>query len=517
MTIGSIAWFARHEWRLSWRDWRLVVGGQSRTRTVMLTLGGLGLMVFLHFLASVLLRADMLTGQAPDQRMLVTISATYLLSWSLMLSQAMESVTRAFYVRGDMELILSSPVASWRLFAVRIGAMTVTVALMALAIAAPFINMLAWRGGAAWLAAYPATLALAMIAVSLAILFTVGLFRLIGPKRTRIVAQIVAALIGAIFVISIQFAAILSSGSMDRMAFLESETVLRHAPRPDSLLWGPAYAMMGEIGPLLILGAVAVLSLGATIAVFAPRFGQIILSAASIGAGHGVMDRPGTGPLPAFRNHGPAQALRRKEWALIRRDPWLVSQTLVQVLYLLPAAYLLWSKFDTGLSAATLLVPVLITAAGQFAGGLAWVAISSEDAPELIRTAPVSAFLVLRAKVEAVMSSTVIAFSPFIAALFVLSPRAGCIAMAGIAISGAAATAIQYWYRLQAHRGRIRRRQTASKFTTYAEAMSSIGCATTAAFLAADVWAPTLAPLVFTLTVILLAWFLSPRTATSGG
>jgi hypothetical protein len=50
----------------------------------------------------------------------------------------------------------------------------------------------------------------------------------------------------------------------------------------------------------------------------------------------------------AFRNSTPAQALRRKEWTLLLRDPWLMSQTLMQLLYLLPAGFLLWRNFYAG-------------------------------------------------------------------------------------------------------------------------------------------------------------------------
>jgi ABC-2 type transport system permease protein len=53
----------------------------------------------------------------------------------------MERVTRAFYGRADLDLILSSPLAAWRLFAVRIGAIAVTIAAMSLALAGPFINI----------------------------------------------------------------------------------------------------------------------------------------------------------------------------------------------------------------------------------------------------------------------------------------------------------------------------------------------------------------------------------------
>jgi ABC-2 type transport system permease protein len=111
-------------------------------------------------------------------------------------------------------------VAAWRLFAMRIGAIAVTIAVMSLALAAPFINILAWFGGLRWLAAYGVVVALAMVTVAVAVMLTVGLFRTIGPKHTRLCAQIVAAIIGASFVIGVQLAAILSYGTPSRIAFL---------------------------------------------------------------------------------------------------------------------------------------------------------------------------------------------------------------------------------------------------------------------------------------------------------
>ena len=84
-----------------------------------------------------------------DRGTLVVITGCALLAWSLMMSQAMESVTRAFYARSDLDLILSSPVASRRVFAVRIATMAASTVLMAVLLAAPFINILIWRGGAA--------------------------------------------------------------------------------------------------------------------------------------------------------------------------------------------------------------------------------------------------------------------------------------------------------------------------------------------------------------------------------
>ncbi len=102
---------------------------------------------------------------------------------------------------------------------------------------------------------------------------------------------------------------------------------------------------------------------------------------------------------------------------LLRRDPWLVSQTFMQMLYLIPPAVLLWRSFDDGNGAFNLVVPVLVMAAGQLAGGLAWLAISGEDAPDLVATAPVPAGFILRAKVEAVLGVIAFVFAPLVAVL----------------------------------------------------------------------------------------------------
>ena len=140
------------------------------------------IMVLHGFAYLMFFRADL--ASPPDKRMLVLLTGVLAVNGSLMLSQAMELVTRGFYGRGDLDLILSSPVAASRLFVVRIGAMAVTIALTSLALAAPFVNVLAWFGGMRWLSAYAVVPALAMVAVAVAVaLGTAGLFRALGPKR----------------------------------------------------------------------------------------------------------------------------------------------------------------------------------------------------------------------------------------------------------------------------------------------------------------------------------------------
>jgi ABC-2 type transport system permease protein len=156
----------------------------------------------------------------------------------------------------------------------------------------------------------------------------------------------------------------------------------------------------------------------------------------------------------------------------------------MQLLYLLPPAFLLWHGFAEQGTSQILLVPVLVMAAGQLAGGLAWLAISGEDAPELVATAPLTAGTILRAKVAAVMGCILMVFAPFIAALALVSPLCGLVAGIGIAVAAASATEIQLCFRAQAKRSHFRRRQTSSRVATFAEAFVSIAWAATAALAA---------------------------------
>ncbi len=504
---GSLAWFARHELRLAWRDWvyMLTAGERRRKRTVVIALVIFAL--FMHLLAYATVAAYAGAARDPDKLTLVVVTGSALLSWALMLSQAMESVTRAFYARADLDLILSSPVSARRLFAVRIAAMALAIALMGTFLAAPFIDVLAALGGWRWLGAYGVVGAMGITAAALAVALTVALFRTIGPRRTRLIAQIVAAVIGAAFVIGLQVAAILSYGTLSRIAILQSATVVAHAPDGGSILWWPARAALGDGADLAAVGAVSLALLAAAIAVFAPRFGEHAIAAAGVAAT--VTRQRSRG---GFRRASPRRALRRKEWTLLRRDPWLLSQTLMQLLYLLPPALLLWRSFGQGTHSLALLVPVLVMAAGQLAGGLAWLAISGEDAPDLVSSAPVGARDLLRAKIEAVMGGIAVVFVPFALALALISPFDALVAALCVAAAAASATAIQLWFRAQARRSHFRRRQTSSRVATFAEAFSSIAWAATGALAASGTWFAVL-PGLFAIGVLAFARVISPARA----
>jgi ABC-2 type transport system permease protein len=503
---GTLAWFARHEFRLAWRDWlsMMTAGGRTRLRTVVIAF--LIFAVVMHLIARGMVSRYAGLTVDPDKTALVAVTGSALLSLSLMLSQAMESVTRVFYTRSDLDLLLSSPAPAPRIFAVRIATIALSVMAMAALLAGPFINVLALEGGAHWLGAYGAVAAMGATAAALAVGLTTALFHTIGPRRTRLVAQIVAAVIGAAFVIGLQLAAIASSGTLSRYAVLVSEPLLAIAPDAGSPIWWPARAMLGDGIALAAVLGVSLLMLGGAIVMVAPRFADCAVAAAGTTSGRPLRAAAG------FRPASPIAMLRRKEWALLRRDPWLVSQTLMQMLYLLPPAFLLWRSFESGSTNVVLLVPVLVMAAGQFAGGLAWLAISGEDAPDLIATAPLTAHQVVRAKIEAVMGCIALVFSPFMLPLALVDLSAAVVAALGIAAAAGSATAIQLCFRAQAKRSQFRRRQTSSRVATFAEAFSSIAWAGAAALAAAGTWMAGI-PAIIAVAILAGTSLVRPRAA----
>ncbi len=502
---GTALWFAEHEARLAWRDWLWMIAAGRRRRLRRVGIAVAAFILFMHFVAYWMV--GRYADAVIDKQVLVTITASMLLSWMLMISQAMESITRAFYARSDLDLILASPVDSDKLFGVRIVTIALGTTMMALPLAAPFIDVLIVRGGWRWLGAYGLIVAMGAAATALAVGLTVALFRALGARRTRFVAQVVAAVIGAAFVIGLQVTAILSYGTISRTALLHSSTLLALAPDAHSLVYWPARAALGDTIPLLGVLTVSLTLLAAAVALVAPRFGTYAIAAAGAGQSNVVRSRP-----DAFRGRtSPRSALRRKEWILLRRDPWLMSQTLMQMLYLVPPALMLWRSFDRGDGALQLVVPVLVMAAGQLAGGLAWLAISGEDAPDLVATAPVPARFILTAKIEAVLGAVAIVFAPLVAALAIASPWHALVAGGGIAVAAAAATAVQFWFRSQAKRSQFRRRQMSSRLATFAEAFSSIGWAATAAVAAASLWL-AVAPALLAMLVLGGAYVMSPRS-----
>src|SRR5438309_9265893 len=245
-SAAALSWFARHEIRLAWREWLAMIAGRSGKRKR-------AIIALIVFVVVMHLPAYAVIGRLADLQAplgkpeLIVITATIFLAWALMLSQAIESVTRVFYARADLDLIMSSPAKLSHVFSVRIASIALSVTAMALLLSAPFVDVLVAGGGARWFAAFGVVVAVGLSAAAAAIAVTIALFRLIGPARTRLTAQILAATIRAGFVIALQIAAILSYGTLSRFAVLTSDAAAAFAPDADSMVWWPARAALGDV------------------------------------------------------------------------------------------------------------------------------------------------------------------------------------------------------------------------------------------------------------------------------
>ena len=498
--------FSRHELRLAWRDWAWMFSGWRNTSLRRALIGMSIFYAIMHLIAYAVLSPRLTAGFVLDQTALAMLSVTVLLSFTMMLSQAMESVTRAFYARDDLDLILSSPAPSRDLFLVRIVMMALTSWVMSALVISPFLNVAVMLGGERWLAGYVVLLAVSLSATGAGVLITLALFRTVGAQRTRLCAQILAAVVGAAFLIGMQVVAILSFGSISRFTLFDPAFLASHAPAAVSFWWFPAHAVAGQTSTVFLFFAASVLFFAVGAWRGAVQFRRIVVLAL------GVTEK--TPRIRAsertFRGYSPLGALVHKELKLIARDPWLVSQTLMQVLYLIPPAVMLWVSFGENTEISVIVTPVIVMAVGQLAGGLAWLTISGEDAPDLILTAPISVFTRLWAKVLSVLTIIAVIMLPVALSLALLSLWGAVVTFIGAMIAAASAILVQLWFRAQAKRTTFRRRQVASKASTLAEAAASIACAAGTALIAAGSPLAFL-PVVLLLIVLTTSWSIRPK------
>ena len=448
---GSFLWLVHHDLRLSWLRFRSMFG--NRPLWLILALIATAVLA-LHALAWPLARNYLQRSDPGGLFPLLAGAALFVLPWQI--SQGINASARALYTRGDLDLLLSSPVSPRNVVAARALAIAVESIASVGIFLFPVADMSALEHGAHWLAIYPALVSSGLFATALGLALTASLFAVLGPRRTRFASQILATFIASIFILGIQIMNVLPEAVHDElMAFFAA-----HAPARTGLLMLPIRAAMGQVGDLVawVMASLAVFALVAVL--LGPMFlRSAVRSAGAASAGPGARQAR---PFRRFRA-GAAPALRRKEWTLLRRDPWLASQLLLQIVYTLPISVVIWRSQGTGGSLALAASPALVVIASQLAASLAWIAVSSEDAPEFIASAPVSRGEVERRKLEAIaFPLAVLLFVP-IAGLAWFEPL-GAMITGGFAVAASASTALlNLWHPMPGRRAAVMRRHAQSK------------------------------------------------------
>jgi ABC-2 type transport system permease protein len=498
---GSFLWLLFNEMRVSLRgDWR-----NNR----------IGLLITALFVAVLAAFAGIPVGVALRGRTIVlppvavaAIDVAIVVLFTLLLSQTLSSATTSLYERGDLDLLLSSPVPARRVLAVRALAIATTPLTIFLSILAPLVVPIGVLGHPAWLAAIGVLICLSLSASAVGLMIAMGLFSVIGPRRTRTMGQLLASFIGAAIFLASQSRYLFQGrgiGFMDVLRRLVADADFRLvAP----LGW-PARAVVGEPLPFAIFAGVSLVLFALSTSALGSRFSRDASIAAGIGSGPGkqVAARP-----PRVFRRGAFRALVRKELVLLVRDPSLISQVFLRVLYLLPLLFILLTNVRNHAgSAAATGTGALVFIASQISASLAWITISAEDAPDLLACAPISRPFAQQAKLAAALLPLMLLLLVPLVYLVWLSPRIGAIAAVGIVASSLSAGAINLWYESPGKRNVFRRRGSGSLVGNLAVLLLGLAWSATASGAAfGSIWSLLG---VFTTLIILFGFYRGRQNA----
>jgi ABC-2 type transport system permease protein len=452
----GVLWLLRHELRLLWR-------GTGGGRSWLLTGGFVILWALMHAAGwSVMRDFSAATPERP------AFAAFGFLAWFallLVVSAAFGIAVRVLFERGDLDLLLASPISPHRVFAVRALAIAAGSTALVAFLWLPFAHGGAARGEWRLLAAYPLLFAAGLGAAGLSLFATLALVRAFGARRARTLAQVLGAVAGA--------ALFLASQAPNLLPGRVAETfygLFRGKGGPgewDALLTLPLRALFGDPGAL----AIAIVTGGAAF-VLAVRWTGRACSDGMLEPEPASRAARATMRAPAF-GAGLAQVVVAKELRLIARDPKLISQTLLQVLYLAPIFAIALKRG----SLPEVLAPTVILLCANLAGNLAWITVSAEEAPDLVGSAPVAAGRVRWLKVAAALSPVLVLAMPFVA-WYAAQSALGAVAFgACLACALWSACIVQVWGGRPAGTRDLKRRQKGNVLLGLVEFASSMGWA----------------------------------------
>ncbi len=477
---ASTLWLLAHEMRLSWRGRRRSKNSSARAVWVSLAIALTGLSVGGWFLAPVLNQVPTHAGAS----MALVLDGILLVLFTFMLSQTLSQAATVFFERGDLDLLLSSPIPPRRVLTVRCAGLAANAAVLYVLLISPLILPAVIQGRPQWLNVYPLLIGLSLLATALGLILAQVFFAVLGPRRTRTFAQVLSAVIGASIYLGSQAARFVGRDRTRQMAEWFQQLRASGAFAPDQPAAFPARALLGDLVPAVVLYGSALAIFLTVVAVLGGRFARNAAAAAGAGI---VSGRKPRGPARGFRG-GPFAAMLRKDLRLIRRDIALLSQVLLRVLYLLPMAFFAFRGANAFGYTQPLLAAGLVFITGQIAGSLAWIAASGEEGLELIACSPAPASTLRRAKLVSALIPTAWLVALPIAGLTFISPLVG--ATTAFCCAGAAVSAglIAVWHEKPAKRSDFRRRRSGSLPVALAAFVVEICWAGAASIAAGPLW-----------------------------
>lgn len=467
---GGVLFLLRHEMLLTWRVFRATGKGRHVRRLIFYSLMIMLLGFGGHFVARILSEIT----PDPTVLMLGATGGVFAILFSLMLAQALMLITESLYQRGDLDLLLSSPIPQWRVLIVRMSAIAINVGLFYLILAAAVAVWLPVFGGWAWFGFAPSILFLMLFATAVALVLARLLFMLIGPRNTRVAAQILGSLIGAAFFIATQVPRFTEDENRAQAMRDVFDAVIPVVGNPESVISLPARAAFGVGGDIWVWALVSCAAFAAAVWWYALHFTN---DAAAISGLGGRRKRRARAMRPM--RDGVNAILVFKEWRLLRRDPLLLSQILLPLLYFAPLFAVFGSRlgeegFDriaaAGFSSGFVL---LVT---SFAASLSWLTVSAEDAPDLIASAPVSRDQIDNAKAFAAAAPAImLLLAPVIGASALVAPLAGFWLLLGGSAAILSTCLIAIWHQTPGSRKEFRRRSRGTLLLNFGRSFVALG------------------------------------------
>lgn len=411
--MDLFGWLLKNELRLWWRE---TTGGKHFWAWV-----GVIVIVVLCMLASLWFGLSVLRAQT-DQvvlpgAMLWGAIGLWLVGFLTAFSQAVSESIVVLFERGDLDLLLSSPVSSRAIFAVRLLSVALNIFLSFCLLVVPVSVVVAFAGFPELLGVYPALIGLCLVAASLGMLVTLQVVRWVGARRAKSLVQAIGLILTAVMLLGSQAPNFLLTSGVD---FNEVWVRLRAWTAPGSLfstgswIWFPARAMLSD--PLSVALTLGVSGAIATATVYVLESTFIRGTQQSV-----TRKRQVSAYKEAPLKDGFNRVVLAKEWRTMRRQPYLISQVALQVVCILPMTWFLLQGgednplFSVG-SLANVMMPIL---GGQLACVFTSVCLSGEESADLLKSSPVSGARLRRLKQLAALIPIWLLLLPAIAVLIV--------------------------------------------------------------------------------------------------
>ncbi|MGB3769241.1 MAG: hypothetical protein WA947_22005 [Phormidesmis sp.] len=385
----SFRWLLGNEFRLWWRKTT-----ESKRFWIWVVMVGLGVggSLTLLWLALDALRTEMASAaltELPEAAIWIAIALCFTL-FLFAFNQAVSESVVVLFERGDLDLLLSSPISGRVIFAVRLLSVTLTVFAGFCLFAVPASLLAILIGLPQLLGIYPALIGICLMATSLGMLVTLGLVRILGARRSRTWVQILNLVTTLVVLLGFQLPNFLQTSRFDlselqqrAQSWVAPGSPLENILGVESRLWFLARTIW--LDPAAVLLTVVVSSAIALFTIYTLAQSFVQGTQQSTTRTRRAHTREG-----AILKDGFNRVVLTKEWRMMRRSPYIISQAALQVLLVLPLTWVVLQGGSGSFSidrAASFATPFL---GGQLTYAFTYVCLSGEEAADLLKSAPVA-------------------------------------------------------------------------------------------------------------------------------